>query len=335
VKFGLVPVADCDGALNAHAIKTGELVLKKGELIERHHIALLHAAGIEAIVAARLEAGDIGENQAAERLAEALAGTGLQVEVPFTGRCNLKAACNGIFVADAGAIDRINMIDESITLATLQPMRPVMAGEMVATVKIIPFAVPGEALERALVEARAAPLKIVSFQPLRVGVISTLLPGLKGSTIAKTLGILTKRLAPAGASIVAEERVPHETAALAPALRRVGEASDLVIVFGASAIIDRRDVVPSAIEKAGGAIDHFGMPVDPGNLLLIGKLAGEKPVIGAPGCARSPKENGFDFVLNRMLARLPVTGRDIQNMGAGGLLTEIGSRPQPRASSDG
>ena len=105
--------------------------------------------------------------------------------------------------------------------------------------------------------------------------------------------------------------------------------TDVIIVFGASAIADRRDVIPSAIEMAGGRVEHFGMPVDPGNLLLVGSIAG-KPVIGAPGCARSPKENGFDWILHRLLANVPVTRADIMSLGVGGLLMEIVSRPQPR-----
>jgi molybdenum cofactor cytidylyltransferase len=103
----------------------------------------------------------------------------------------------------------------------------------------------------------------------------------------------------------------------------------LVIVFGASAIADRRDVIPAAITEIGGAIEHFGMPVDPGNLLLIGN-AGGVPVLGAPGCARSPVENGFDWVLMRLLAGLRVNRSDLTGMGVGGLLMEIVTRPQPR-----
>jgi molybdenum cofactor cytidylyltransferase len=128
-----------------------------------------------------------------------------------------------------------------------------------------------------------------------------------------------------------EKRVPHEQAALAGAIAQVRDAgAELVIVFGASAIADRRDVIPMAIETAGGEIEHFGMPVDPGNLMLVGRIAGQ-PVVGAPGCARSPKENGFDWILMRLLAGLPVTRADITGMGVGGLLMEIVTRPQPRA----
>jgi molybdenum cofactor cytidylyltransferase len=102
-------------------------------------------------------------------------------------------------------------------------------------------------------------------------------------------------------------------------------------VFGASAIADRRDVIPAAITDVGGTIEHFGMPVDPGNLLLIGQ-AGGVPVLGAPGCARSPVENGFDWVLMRLLAGLKVTRAELTGMGVGGLLMEIVTRPQPRES---
>src|SRR5207302_4872038 len=135
--------------------------------------------------------------------------------------------------------------------------------------------------------------------------------------------ITAERLAPAGAAIVAERRVPHDQRALARALEEVlREGAELVIVFGASAIADRRDVIPAAIEAVGGRIEHFGMPVDPGNLLLLAAARG-RPVVGAPGCARSPKENGFDWVLMRLLAGLEVPREAITGMGVGGLLMEI------------
>jgi molybdenum cofactor cytidylyltransferase len=157
-----------------------------------------------------------------------------------------------------------------------------------------------------------------------------MLPGPAAKVIDKTLKITQERLAPANARIVAERRVPHDETALAKAIGEVlMEGAELVVVFGASAIADRRDVIPSAIESVGGRIEHFGMPVDPGNLMLIGTAKGQ-PVIGAPGCARSPKENGFDWVLMRMLAGLPVSRTDITGMGVGGLLMEIVTRPRPR-----
>jgi molybdenum cofactor cytidylyltransferase len=205
-------------------------------------------------------------------------------------------------------------------------------------VKIIPFSVPGAALARALGGDVAGAVRVAPFLPMRVGVVSTLLQGLKPSIVAKTLLVLEARLAAAGASIASETRARHETGALVEAIHAVARSCDLVIVFGASAITDRRDVIPAAIVGAGGMVEHLGMPVDPGNLLLLGTLpvgrGGSIPVIGAPGCARSPKENGFDFVLRRLLAGLPVTSADLRGMGVGGLLNEIVTRPQPRAPGD-
>ena len=137
---------------------------------------------------------------------------------------------------------------------------------------------------------------------------ATTLPGLKPSVMDKTRRVLEERLRPAGASLLQEIRTPHEVAPLADALRKLsGEGAELLIAFGASAITDKADVIPAAIEAAGGRVRHFGMPVDPGNLLLLGELDG-RPVLGAPGCARSPAENGFDWVLNRLLAGLPGEG---------------------------
>jgi molybdenum cofactor cytidylyltransferase len=336
VKFGPLPVTESDGVFLAHAVRRSGLTLKKGQWIGAGEIAALQAAGVSEIITARIEPGEVGENEAALRVAQSLAGPNLRLDAAFTGRCNLTAERSGLVIVDADAIDRVNMVDESITVATLKPYQRVVAGEMVATIKIIPYAAPGAALQLALASVGPAPLRIAPFRALRVGVASTLLPILKPSAVAKALRALEERLAPAGSAIVVEERVAHESAALAGALRRIESACDLIVIFGASSITDRRDVIPSAIETAGGRVEHFGMPVDPGNLLLLGSLAGageepEKPVIGAPSCARSPKENGFDFVLNRLLAGVPLRGKDIKRMGVGGLLTEISSRPLPRA----
>jgi molybdenum cofactor cytidylyltransferase len=333
MKFGAVAVSEAEGSVAVHSIRQGGLVLKKGTLIGKGEIAALRAAGIAEIVVARIEPGDVSEDAAAAEIAAAVAGEGVHVERAFTGRANLFAETAGVLVVDKDAIHRLNQVDESITFATLAAYKPVVAGEMIATVKIIPFAVAEKARDAALAVAEAArPLvRIAPYRIRKIGVVSTVLPGLAGKVIDKTLKVTQERLAPAGATIVAERRVPHEQRALARAMEEVlGEGAELVIVFGASAIADRRDVIPAAVEAIGGRIEHFGMPVDPGNLLLIAQARGH-PVLGAPGCARSPKENGFDWVLMRLLAGLEVPRAAITGMGVGGLLMEIVTRPQPRA----
>jgi len=337
MKFGPASPADAIGGVTVHTLRQGSLVLKKGTTVGPAEVAALIRAGVKEVVVVRLEEGDVSEDVAAAGIARAVAGNGINVERAFTGRANLFAARAGVLVVDRAAVDRINGVDEAITFATLGAFKPVVEGEMVATVKLIPFGVEAKLRDAAVEAANGGALRIAPYTIKRVGVISTLLPGLAPKVVEKTLRVTAERLAPAGATIIAERRVPHDETALKTAIRELlGLGAELVIVFGASAIADRRDVIPAAISGIGGAIEHFGMPVDPGNLLLIGN-AGGVPVLGAPGCARSPVENGFDWVLMRLLAGLKVSRAELTGMGVGGLLMEIVTRPQPRENlgSDG
>jgi molybdenum cofactor cytidylyltransferase len=332
MKFGPASPADAIGGVTVHTLRQGPLVLKKGTTIGPAEVESLQRAGVKEVVVVRLEDGDVSEDVAAASIAHAVAGESIHVERAFTGRANLFAARAGVLVVDRAKVDRINGVDEAITFATLAAFKPVVEGEMIATVKLIPFGVEAGLRDAAVAAASGGALRIAPYVIKRVGIVSTLLPGLALKVVEKTLRVTAERLAPAGAAIIAERRVPHDEAKLAASIRELlGLGAELVIVFGASAIADRRDVIPAAITDIGGAIEHFGMPVDPGNLLLIGS-AGGVPVLGAPGCARSPVENGFDWVLMRLLAGLKVTRAELTGMGVGGLLMEIVTRPQPRES---
>jgi molybdenum cofactor cytidylyltransferase len=331
--FGEVAVADCAGAILAHSLKLPKGIMKKGRVLTAADVAALGAAGIQTVVAARLETGDVGENEAAAELARAVAGAGVSPGSAFTGRSNLFAEVHGLAVLDRTAVDRFNSIDERVTLATVTPSAVVEPKQMVATLKIIPFAVPRAVLDECLVAARSggAMLQVAPFKAKRVALIQTTLPGFKESILAKTVDTTRHRLEALGSTLLWERRSAHAGAALAPLIAEaVAAGSDVVLVAGASAILDRRDVIPAAIIAAGGRIEHFGMPVDPGNLMLMGRLE-STPVLGLPGCARSPKVNGFDWVLQRLLADLAVGPAEIMGMGVGGLLADIPSRPLPRA----
>jgi molybdenum cofactor cytidylyltransferase len=335
MRFGEVPVFEAEGAILAHSIRLAGRALKKGRLLVRADLERLDAEGIRSLTVARPEAGETLEDEAARRIAEAAAGPGVRVAAPFTGRANLHAERPGLLVFDRERLDRLNLVDEATTLGTLAPYAVVAPGEMVATVKIIPFAAPAEAVERAAaIAAEGGPLiAVAAFRPLAVGLLQTRLPGLKEGILEKTVEVTRNRLSALGCRLLFEERCAHRTSELAPLIGEgLGRGIDLLLVNGASAIVDRRDVIPAAILSAGGRIDHFGMPVDPGNLLLLGHV-GEKPVLGLPGCARSPRKNGYDFVLERLVAGLPLGAAEIMRMGAGGLLAEIPSRPLPRAEA--
>jgi molybdenum cofactor cytidylyltransferase len=325
---------EATGAILAHSQRVKDKVFKKGRVLSAADVAHLEGAGIHEIVAARLEPGDVPEDEAANRLATALAGDHVTASAAFTGRANLFAACSGLADFDPARLDQLNLVDEAVTLAVVPRYEPVEPGQMIATLKIIPFAVKRSVLDTcAQVAQFKGPLvSVVPFRPTPTGLVQTRLSGTKESVLDNTVQTTRERLARHGSALVAERRCDHSEIEIAQAIRALmDDGCRLVLVAGASAVVDRRDVIPAGVVRAGGEVEHFGMPVDPGNLMLMGRI-GETPVLGLPGCARSPKFNGFDLVLQRVLAGAPVKPQDVMRMGPGGLLKEIPTRPLPRAT---
>lgn len=333
MKFGRFLLEDCGGAILAHTLRQGKLTIRKGTVLSKADLQQVSDAGIDSLIVAIPGKEDVNEDVAAGRIAEALGVSGAIAADAGTGRVNFHAEHAGVLRISAERIDAINAVDPGITFATLADFMPVKAGRMVATVKIIPYAVAEKAVEAVeALAGQAGVLAVHNYAAKRVGLISTRLPALKDATIAKTARVMAGRLQASGSTVVFHDAVGHEAAQIEEALRQRAGDCDLMIVFGASAICDDRDVIPEGLRAAGGKVVRLGMPVDPGNLLMLGELDG-KPVLGAPGCARSPARNGFDFVLERLLAGIAVTSQDIGRMGSGGLLMEIASRPQPREAS--
>jgi molybdenum cofactor cytidylyltransferase len=333
VKFGNVSLDDANGAYLAHALSVGTSRFKKGTLLGGDEIAALKSAGIAHAIVARLDLNDLAEDAAATRLAALFQMGNIRLAPAATGRVNIYAQSSGLFVVNKAAVDAFNSVDPAITLATLAAFAPVSHGQMVGTVKIIPFAVEQakiEAVERAVAAYSDALFYVAPWRPRKVGLVSTLLPSLKTEVIEKTNRVLSARLAVSGSEISSEKRVSHDEAAVAAAVQEFAHnGAELIIVFGASAVVDPYDVIPQGIRLSGGSVSQVGMPVDPGNLLVLGECNGV-PVIGAPGCARSPKENGFDWILDRAIVGIEVKPSDFASMGVGGLLMEIETRPRPR-----
>jgi molybdenum cofactor cytidylyltransferase len=332
MKFGPVRLEEARGAIMAHSQKVGDRMIRKGSLLDDAALDALRDAGRTEIICAVLEPGDVPEDIAADQIATPLLTPLIARSRAATGRVNLSAEVPGLLRVDATRVDRLNTIDESITLGTLPDYAVVAPKDLVATIKIVPFSVPGNVLRVAEALVRQGPslLTLHPFRHLNVGLVVTQLPGLKESVTDKTIAITEARISALTGTLLPPVRCPHQEEAVARALEDlIAAGADLLLIIGSSAVVDRRDVGPAGIVRAGGEILHFGMPVDPGNLICIGRI-GERPALVLPGCARSPSLNGIDFVLTRLFADIPVTPRDVMRMGVGGLLKEMETRPMPR-----
>jgi molybdenum cofactor cytidylyltransferase len=332
MQFGRFPVAGAAGAILAHGVRQGALSFRKGRRLSHEDVKALQDAGLSDVTIAWAEPGDIAEDEAAARVARAAAALdgSVRVGAAFTGRANLYACNDGLALIDADGLHAANRQDEAVTIATLPPFAKVTAGQMLATIKIIPFAAREASVAAAEKALAGSPVRVAPFMPRQAALISTHLPGMKPALLEKNREALEARLKPLGSAIAFERRGAHDIGWVASAIAEAAAAgADPILLFGASAIADRRDILPAALERAGGRVAVLGMPVDPGNLLMTGSLGG-RTVIGLPGCARSPKLNGLDFVLWRVLAGLPVGRPEIAAMGLGGLLADSPGRPHPR-----
>ena len=335
MKFGPVPVNSALGATLAHSQTLGGKRYRKGQILTEEDINAISNSGIINITVAELESDDIRENDAAQILGNILAGENIRLSIANTGRINLFAASDGLVNFNPEHINAINAVNEGITIATLNLHEKVVLNQIVATIKIIPFAVSLKDLNsvQKLASDHSFLIDILSLRARKVALLQTTLPGIKTKILDKTTAVLDAKLNSLGSQLTIEKKCEHTHNSIAGHLQDIiNTGAEVILIMGASATTDRRDVIPEGIETAGGSIDHFGMPVDPGNLLLIAHID-KIPILALPGSARSPKIGGNDLILQRLLAGLPLDATSIRSMGTGGLLKESSNRPLPRAEA--
>lgn len=361
-KFNTLEALDC---ILAHSLRVKDGRIRKGTRLNTNHIERLLANGIQELTVAKLEDGDVHEDEAAKQLAEILLGEGVKLGRATTGRVNCYANTVGLFTIPKARLLAINNISETITVSTLPENRWVEAGKMVATIKIIPYAVAHDTLESALQVCCTAlsssnktysrdqmlqdKLCVHEAKPRSAYLLQTTMPDMSTAIIDKTERVTIRRLALRKVQILDASTCLHDIKALAHSLKRLADQNSMVtensiegtpppnnwiLISGASAISDRRDVIPQAVEEAGGTITRCGIPVDPGNLLMLGQIK-NSTVIGIPGCARSPKQNGLDLFMDRLACNLPITKDWINSLAIGGLMDEILDRPTPRSLTIG
>ena len=338
MRFRPVELGEAQGKVLGHNITglNGKRAFRKGRTLSADDVGALRELGREIVYVAELENDDVDEDQAAKRIADAVAGIGLGQSGPSTGRVNFRTTGLGVFRVDPSRLDRLNGC-EGVTLATLPAHSTVRPNQITATIKIIPFAVPNAIVAQAEGIAGEGPsmIWVDRIESRSVGLIFSSSGG-EGERIENQFAPLRERVEGLGSTLASVDHVTHreETAVqdLAEALQKqLTEGIDLIILAGETAIMDRNDVAPRAVDDIGGRLESLGAPVDPGNLLMLAYV-GETPILGAPGCARSRKLNVVDWVLPRLLAGELLTSVDIARMGHGGLLDDLPERPLPRSA---
>jgi molybdenum cofactor cytidylyltransferase len=336
MKFEAVPIEQAVGHVLGHNIadQNGRRALRKGKRITSKQVSLLRSLGHETVYVARIEDSDVGEDIAADRISRSIAGLGIRLSQARTGRVNLFAQLLGVVDVDTGRLLRLNQLP-GVTLATLPQHAVVARDRIMATLKVIPYALAEETVLEAETLAEAPLVCLKPLLPKRVGLILSGGPAVEARVTSSFESALAARVEQLNAKIELSEYVPLENQAdeirLAAIIEKMVETGiDLLILAGETAIMDRYDISPRAVERAGGEIACFGAPVDPGNLLMLA-YSGAVPILGAPGCSRSPKTNIIDVVLPRLLVGERLNQKDIAWLAVGGLLEDVPERTLPRS----
>jgi molybdopterin biosynthesis enzyme len=322
MKVEKVPVNEAVGYILLHnqAGPDGRKALKKGQRLTQEDIFLLQDLGREQVYVAILADDDIGENEAARRLGQVIAGERLEASSATTGRVNLIATTTGLFKVNLEKLLAINDIT-GITLATIPTNTPVQPKMMTGTIKIIPYGVPQASLKAA--EAIAAEASLVAVKPFIIPKAALITTGSEAAR-EKVMGGFTPplrdRLSSYNTELIEGPYLPEDEAKISEALQwALDSGAKLIIIAGETSIMDADDITPRAIKAVGGEIVHYGVPVEPGNLMLLAYRQ-DIPIVGAPGCARSKSYNVVDMVLPRLAAGERLTRRDLIELGHGGLL---------------
>ncbi|MGB1285374.1 MAG: molybdopterin-binding protein [Aggregatilineales bacterium] len=332
MQFGEIAVMDALDTILAHKLydDTGKMIFNKGHRLLKDDLAVLQSHNIIHVTVARLDISDLHEDAAARRIGQAIAGKHVAMKSPGVGRANLSAEKRGILHINAPALTLLNNITDGITIATLREYTLVDPQKLLALVKIVPFGVP-EARVVDIERIAAETMPILQVRPLIEKQVALIISGTdatKERLMKSFIPPVKNRIEGWGSHLLTPQFVQHEQSAITEAIRKQRHA-DMILIASVSAIIDRADLVPAALVESGGSITIHGMPVDPGSLLMLGYL-GDTPVVGAPGCIKSPRKNVVDMILPRLLTGERLTRANLVSMGHGGLLDDIRERPMPR-----
>ena len=262
--------------------------------------------------------GFVHEDDAARRLARAVAGPGLGLTEPCEGRINLAAETDGLLKVDVEGMREVNDIEE-VVVASIHGDMPVSAGRLVAGTRVIPLVVVEDKVARVekLCRERGPLVSIRPFRPLKVGVVTTGGEVYSGRIQDKFGPILKRKFSDLNCTVLRQIVTPDDVSMIVHAIRDLlGEGAEMIAVTGGMSV-DPDDRTPSAIRAAGGQIVSYGAPTFPGAMFMLAYI-GDAPVLGLPGCVMYHQASIFDLIAPRLVAGERLRREDVVGLGHGG-----------------
>lgn len=319
-----IPIDEAVGTVLCHdvtRIVPGEFkgpAFSKGHIITAEDIPVLRKLGKEHVYVWKLDEGYVHENDAAKRIARAVAGSGLTMTEPREGKVNLIASVDGMCRIEGETLLQINMIEE-VVVAARSNRRPVKTGDMVAGVRVIPLVFAEAKLEQ--IEALTRKTEVLQVKPYKsyqTGIVITGNEVNSGLIEDKFGPILQMKMASLGCTIIGKKIVPDDTGQISQAIHdHIQAGAEVVLVTGGMSV-DPDDVTPTALRQAGAEVVSYGAPVLPGSMLMVAYI-GDVPVLGLPGCVMYSKVTIFDLVMPTVLTGEKVTRSMLVRLGMGGL----------------
>lgn len=324
---GRRPPSALAGAVLARDLTVGGERWSKGRRLTSNDLAAFAAApslGVGPVTVIVLGDDDLHEDDAALRLADAVAGAGLARRGPTQSRVDLLAAHDGVLHVRVAELERVNRLDP-LEVFTRLDGSIVAAGDLVASVKVAPHVVDGSVVAagaRIAGDGQRPLVRVAPFRPMRVGVVVK--ESLRPADRPRFEASVRLKVESLGSIVLGFDYVAdvdgEVRAALECLVRGRGLARANVVLTAGGRSTDPSDPFFSAIAGLGGRVVRHGVPAHPGSMLWLARI-GRTAILGLPTCGAYSKATAADLLLPRLLTGEPPTRRTVSHLGHGGVLT--------------
>ena len=295
------------------------VLFKRGHVVEESDIEALKNIGKDHIYVGELEADQVHEEDAIAEISDALFGANIEASDVSEGKINLTSKVKGIFIIDRALLRKINEIGD-YTITSKKSYSKVEEGDKLVGARIVPLWTERRQVEKAKEILKAGPIfEVKEFKKLKVGCIITGDEVYYGRIKDAFRPVLMEKLAEFDAEVLGYEFLPDDEDKVVEAYEKFKEKGADLVIFTGGMSVDPDDITPRAIRKTGAEVIVQGIPMQPGNMLMVARDGGVY-LMGVPGASIHSKITSFDFFLPRVFAGIDLKREDFLEMAEGGLL---------------